>query len=118
MGREYPVVVPWLRDRLGLHEFLHSATKYSHGTWYRANYSPAGSAREVVGFEGQDTIVLWCVRLIVTGNALCLRLYEEFTRLHDQKSHGKQSVEEWESLPVVVINRQGTCICGENWRAP
>jgi hypothetical protein len=71
MGREYSGGTPWLRDRLGSHAFLYSAAKNSQGTWYRASYPAAGSAMEVVGFEGQVTIFLWCVRLIVTGNALC-----------------------------------------------
>jgi hypothetical protein len=38
--------------------------KNRQGTWYRASYPAAGSAREAVSFEGQVTIVLWCVRLI------------------------------------------------------
>jgi hypothetical protein len=71
MGREYSGGTPWLRDRLGSHEFLHSAAKTSQGTWYRERYPPADSEREAVGFEGQVTIVLWCLRLIVTGNSLC-----------------------------------------------
>jgi hypothetical protein len=53
-----------------------------------------------VGFEGQVTIVLWCVHLIVTGNALCSLLHKEFVRRHDQKAQGKPSIKEWESLPV------------------
>jgi hypothetical protein len=51
---------------------------------------------EAVGLEGQVTIVLWCVRLIVTGNALCSLLHHEFVRRHDQKAQGKQSIKEWE----------------------
>jgi hypothetical protein len=100
MGREYSDVTPWLRDRLGSHAFLHSAAKNRQGTWYRASYPTAGSAREAVGVEGQVTIVLWCVRLIVTGNALCSLLHHEFVRWHDQKAQGKPSIKEWESLPV------------------
>jgi hypothetical protein len=53
-----------------------------------------------VGFEGQVTIVLWCVRLIVAGNALCSLLHQESIRRHDQKAQGKLSIKEWESLPV------------------
>jgi hypothetical protein len=100
MGREYSGGTSWLRDRLRSHAFLHSAAKNRQGTWYRASYPAAGSAREAVGFEGQVTIVLWCVRLIVTGNALCSLLHQEFVRRHDQKAQGKQIIKEWESLPV------------------
>jgi hypothetical protein len=32
MGREYSGGTPWLRDRLGSHAFLHSASKNSQGT--------------------------------------------------------------------------------------
>jgi hypothetical protein len=53
-----------------------------------------------VGFEGQATIVLWRVRLIVTGNALCSILYQESVRRHDQNAQGKPSIKEWESLPL------------------
>jgi hypothetical protein len=99
-GREYSGGTPWLRDRLGSHAFLHSAAKNSQGTWYRASYPVAGSARAAVGFEGQVTIVLWRVRLIVTGNTLCSLLHQESVRRHDQKAQGKPSIKEWESLPV------------------
>jgi hypothetical protein len=100
MGREYSGGAPWLRDRLGSHAFLHSAAKNRQGTWYRASYLPAGSAREAVYFEGQGTIVLWCVLLIFTGNALSSLLNQEFVRRHGQKAQRKQSIKEWESLPV------------------
>jgi hypothetical protein len=71
MGREYSGGIPWLRDRLGSHASLHSAEKNCQGTWYRVSYPPAGSRREVVRFEGQVKIFLWCVRLIFfTGNAI------------------------------------------------
>jgi hypothetical protein len=70
MGREYSGGTPWLRDRLGSHASLHCTAKNCQGTWYRASYSVAGSAREAVGFEGQVTIVLWCVPINVTGNTL------------------------------------------------
>jgi hypothetical protein len=53
-----------------------------------------------VGLEGHVTIVLWCVRLIVTGNALFSLLHQKFVRQHDQKAQGKQSIKKWESLPV------------------
>jgi hypothetical protein len=53
-----------------------------------------------VGFEGQVTIVLSYVRLIVAGNALCSLLNQESIRRHDQKAQGRSSNEEWESLPV------------------
>jgi hypothetical protein len=53
-----------------------------------------------VSFEGHIKIVLWCVRLIVTGNALCLLLHQDFIRRHDQKAQGIPSIKEWESLPV------------------
>jgi hypothetical protein len=53
-----------------------------------------------VDFEGQVTIVLWCLCLIVTGNALCSIPHEESIRRHDQKAQGKPSIKEWESLPV------------------
>jgi hypothetical protein len=100
MGRDYSGGTPWLRDRLGSHAFLHCAAKNRQDTWYRASYPAAGSAREAVGFEGQVTIVLWCVRPIVTGNALFSLLHQEFARRHYQKAQGKQSIKKWESLPV------------------
>jgi hypothetical protein len=100
MGREYSGRTPWLRDRLESHAFLQSAAKHSQGTWYRAGYPAAGSARAAVGFEGQVTIVLWCVRLIVSGNALCSLLHQESIRRHDQKAQGRSSIKDWESLPV------------------
>jgi hypothetical protein len=100
MGRKYSGGIPWLRDRLGSHAFLHSAAENRQGTWYRASYPTAVSAREAVGFEGQVTIVLWCVRLIVAGYALCSLLHQEFVRRHDQKAQGGSSIKEWESLPV------------------
>jgi hypothetical protein len=80
MGREYSGGTPWLRDRLGSRAFLHSAAKDFQGTWYRAGYPPASTARAAMGFEGQVTIVLWCVRLIVAGNALCSLLHLESIR--------------------------------------
>jgi hypothetical protein len=58
MGREYWGGTPWLRDRLGSHAFLHSAAKDCQGTWNRAGYPPASTARAAVSFEGQVTIVL------------------------------------------------------------
>jgi hypothetical protein len=58
MGREYSGETPWLRDRLGSHAFLHSAAKNSHGTWYRAGYPPASTARAAVGFE--DRLRMFC----------------------------------------------------------
>jgi hypothetical protein len=100
MGREYSGGTPWLRDRLGSHASPHSAAKNSQGTWHRASYPVAGSAREAVGFEGQVTIVLWCVSLIVTESALCSLLHQKFVQRHDQKAQGKPSIKEWESLPV------------------
>jgi hypothetical protein len=100
MGREYSGGTSWLRDRLGSHAFLHSAAKYSQGTWYRAGYPPSSTARAAVGFEGQVTIVLWGVRLIVTGNNLCFLLHQESIRKHDQKAQRTTSIKEWESLPV------------------
>jgi hypothetical protein len=100
MGREYSGGIPWLRDRLGSHAFLHSAAKYCQGTWYRAGYYPASTAWEAVGFEGQVTIVLWCVRVIVAGKALCSLLHQESVRRYDQKAQGRSSIKEWESLPV------------------
>jgi hypothetical protein len=45
-------------------------------------------------------MVLWCVRLIVTGNALCSLLHQESIRRHDQKAQRRASIKEWESLPV------------------
>jgi hypothetical protein len=92
MGREYSGGTSWLRYRLGSHAFLHSAAKNHQGTWYRASYPAAGSAREAVGTEGHVTIVMWCVRLIVTDNALCSLLHQEFVRRHDQKAQGKPSI--------------------------
>jgi hypothetical protein len=86
MGLENSGGTPWLRYRLASHAFLHSAAKNRQGTWYRASYPAAGAARDAVGFEGQVTIVLWCVRRIVTGNALCSLLHQEFVRRHDQKA--------------------------------
>jgi hypothetical protein len=53
-----------------------------------------------VGFEGQVTIVLWCLHLIFAGNARCPLLHQEFIRRHDQKAQGKPSIKERESLPV------------------
>jgi hypothetical protein len=100
MGREDSGGTPWLRDRLGSHAFLHSPAKDCQGTWYRAGYPPASTARAAVGFEGQVTIVLWCVHLIVAGNALCSLLHQESIRRHDQKAQGGSSIKEWESLPV------------------
>jgi hypothetical protein len=100
MGRKYSGGTPCLRDRLGLHAFLHSAAENRQGTWYRAGNPPASTARAAVGFEGQVTIVLWCVRLIVSGNALCSLLHQEFVRRHDQKAQGGSSIKKWESLPV------------------
>jgi hypothetical protein len=100
MGREYSCVTPWLRDRLGSHAFLHSAAKNSPGTWYRAGYPPESTARAAMGFEGQVTICLWCVRLIVAGNALCSLQHQESIQRHDQKAQGRSSIKEWESLPV------------------
>jgi hypothetical protein len=100
MGREHSGGTPWLRYRLGSQTFLHGAAKNCQGTWYHASYPAAGSAREAVSFEGQVTIVLWFVRLIVTGNALCLLLHQEFVRRHDQKAQGTQSIKKWKSLPV------------------
>jgi hypothetical protein len=100
MGREYSGRTPWLRDRLGSHAFLHSASKNRHGTLNRAGYVPASTARAAVSFEGQVTIVLWCMRHIVAGNALCLLLHQEFVRRHDQRAQGRSSIKEWESLPV------------------
>jgi hypothetical protein len=99
-GREYLGGTSWLRYRLGSHALPHSAAKNSQATWYRASYPAEGSAREAVGFERQVTIVLWCVRLTVTGNVLCSLLHQEFVRRHDQKAQGKPRIEEWESLPV------------------
>jgi hypothetical protein len=92
MGREYSGGTPWLRYRLGSHAFLHSAAKNRLGTWYRARYPAAGSARAAVDFEGQVSIFLWCVRLFVTGNALCSLLHQESVRRHNQKSQGKSSI--------------------------
>jgi hypothetical protein len=100
MGREYSGRTPWLRYRLGSHAFLHTAAKNSQGTWCRAGYPPASTARGEVGFVGQITIVLWCVRLIVAGNALCSLLHQESIRRFDQKAQGRSSIKEWESLPV------------------
>jgi hypothetical protein len=100
LSREYPGGTPWLRDRLGSHAFLPSAAKNSRGIWYRASYPPTGSARQAMDFEGQVTIVLWCLRLTITGNALCSLLHQEFIRQHDQKAQGWSSIKEWESLPV------------------
>jgi hypothetical protein len=80
--------------------FLQSAAKNSQGTWYRAGYPPASTEKAAVGFEGQVTIVLWCVRLIVAGNTICLLLHKEFVRRQDQKAQGRSSIKEWESLPV------------------
>jgi hypothetical protein len=77
MGREYSGGTPWLRYRLGSLAFLYSAAKNRLGTWYRASYPAAGSAREAVGFEGHVSIFLWCVHLIVTGNALCSLLHQQ-----------------------------------------
>jgi hypothetical protein len=94
MGREYSGGTPWLRYRLGLHEFLHSAAKNSQGTLYHADYPAASTARAAVGFEGQVTIVLWCVRLIVTGNALCSLIHQKSTRRHYQKSERRTSIKE------------------------
>jgi hypothetical protein len=113
IGRKYSGGTPWLRDRLGSHVFLHIAAKNSQGTWYRASYPAAGSTREAVGFDGQVTIVLWCVRLIVTGNALCSLLHQEFVRRHDQKAQGKPSIVEWESLPVESSVDKGPAVVEE-----
>jgi hypothetical protein len=74
--------------------------KNRQGTWYRAGYPRAGTARAAVDFEGQNTIVVWFVRLIVTGNALCSLLHRESIRRHDQKAQKRTSIKEWESLPV------------------
>jgi hypothetical protein len=93
-GREYSGGTPWLRYRLGPHAFLHRAAKNRQGIWYRARYPAAGSAREAVGFKGQVSIVLWCVRLIVTGNALCSLLHQDSVRRHDQKAQEKPSIKE------------------------
>jgi hypothetical protein len=100
MGREYSGRTPWLRDRLGSHAFLHSAAKNTQGTGYRAGYPPASTARAAAGFEGQVTIVLWCVRLIVTGNALRSLLHQESIRRHKQKAWRRTSIKECKSLPV------------------
>jgi hypothetical protein len=100
MGRDYSGGTPWLRDRLRSHAFLHSAAKNSQGTWYREGYPPARTARAAVGFDGQVTIVLWCVRIIVDRNALCSLLNQEVIRRHDQKAQRRTSIKEWESLPV------------------
>jgi hypothetical protein len=100
MGREYSGVTPWLRDRLGSHAFIHSAAKNSQGTWYLAGYPQASTARAAVTFEGQVTIFLWNVRLIVAVNALCSLLHQESIRRHDQKAQRRSSIKGWESLPV------------------
>jgi hypothetical protein len=80
MGRYYSGGTPWLRDRLGSHAFLHSAAKNSQSIRYRADYPPISTARAAVGFEKQVTIILWYVRLIVAGNALCSLLHQEYIR--------------------------------------
>jgi hypothetical protein len=76
MGRVYPDVTPWLRDRLGSHVFLRSAAKDCQGAWHRAGYSPASTVRAAYGFERQVTNVLWCMHLIVAGNALSSLLHQ------------------------------------------
>jgi hypothetical protein len=53
-----------------------------------------------MGFEGQVTIILWCARLIVTGNSLCSLLHQESIRRHDQKAQEKPRIKEWELLLV------------------
>jgi hypothetical protein len=100
VGREYTNGTPWLRYRPGSHALLHSAANSSQGTWHLASYPAAGAAREAVGFEGQVTIVLWCMRLIVTGNALFSLLHQQFVRRNNQKAQRKPSIKEWESLPL------------------
>jgi hypothetical protein len=50
--------------------------------------------REAVGFERQVTIVLWCERLIVAENALCLLLHQKFIRQHNQKAQRNPSIKE------------------------
>jgi hypothetical protein len=52
-----------------------------------------------VGFEGQVTIVLWCMRLIVAGDALFSLQHQKSIRRHAQKFQGWLSVNEYESLP-------------------
>jgi hypothetical protein len=100
MGREYLGGTPWMRDRLGSQEFLHSAANNSQGTWYRAIYPPTSTARAAMGFEGQVSIVLWCVRFIVAGNALCSLLHQKSIRRHDQKAQRSTIIKECKSLPV------------------
>jgi hypothetical protein len=53
-----------------------------------------------MGFEGQVTVFLWFVRVIVTGNTLFSLLHRESVRRHDQKAQGNSSIKEWELLPV------------------
>jgi hypothetical protein len=67
MGREFPGGISWLHDRLGSHALIHRDTKSSQGTWYRASYPPASSARDAVGFESQLPTFEGCMRLIVAG---------------------------------------------------
>jgi hypothetical protein len=55
-----------------------ASQKNDQGTWYLASYPPACTARAAMCFEAQITIGLWCLRLIVSGNALCSLLNQEF----------------------------------------